>query len=202
MTSPDRSRQTEVADLQRAEARSARRSLEPAVRERAQAAICGRLCSLPELGRGGRLGWYRPTDGEVDLAGAVTTLRAAHWELLLPVVGADRSMAFAPWEPDDELVPNRYGIAEPVHAPGALVPATGLDAIVVPCVAVDPAGHRLGFGAGYYDRALADGDRVVRIGVAFEAQVVAAVQPAPWDVPLNVIVTEERVLSPDGRRPG
>ena len=68
--------------------------------------------------------------------------------------------------------------------------------VVVPCVAVDPSGNRLGFGAGYYDRALAGPSPVIRLGVAFEVQVVDRIEPAPWDVPLDVVVTESRVIRP------
>lgn len=202
MTSPEGRHDADVADVQRDEARAARRSLEPAERARAQTAICRLLCALAELDGGGRLGWYLPTDGEVDLEGAVATLRSGGWELLLPVVGPGRSMTFATWGPDVAVAPNQYGIPEPEHEPGDLVTATVLDAVVVPCVALDRAGHRLGFGAGYYDRALADARRTVRIGVAFEVQVVPHVEPAPWDVPLDVVVTETGVHRLDAHDPG
>ena len=72
----------------------------------------------------------------------------------------------------------------------------------MPCVAVDPDGHRLGFGAGYYDRALAGAAATARIGVAFEVQVVDRLEPAPWDVPLDVVVTEARTIRPDAHDPG
>jgi 5-formyltetrahydrofolate cyclo-ligase len=160
------------------------------------------VVSLQELSRSARVGWYLATDGEVDLGPAVGALRAEGTELWLPVVGPSRSMRFAAWTTTTPLAPNRYGIAEPACSPDELVGAAELDAVVVPCVAVDPDGHRLGFGAGYYDRALAGAAATARIGVAFEVQVVERLQPAPWDVPLDVVVTEARTIRPDAHDPG
>lgn len=188
-------------DELRATARAARRALGRAERRSAQAAIAERLGSLDELRRAVRVGWYLATDGEVDPIGAVDTLRARGAQLWLPVVGAQRSMRFAPWHHDSAMRPNRYGIDEPVLDDTTAVGADELDAVVVPCVAVDESGHRVGFGAGYYDRALA-GTGAVRIGVAFEVQVVAQLTPAPWDVPLDVVVTESRCVRPDADDPG
>jgi len=176
------------------------------------------MASLDELGRPGRIGWYHAADGEVDLADVVPTLRRRGWQLFLPIIGAANSMSFMEWQVGGQLVPNRFGILEPAIDPGAgtegpgtegpdgsgpggsgpeVVGASALDVVVVPCVAVDPAGHRLGFGAGYYDRALAGVRRITRLGVVFEVQVVDRIDPAPWDVPLDVVVTEARVIRPD-----
>jgi 5-formyltetrahydrofolate cyclo-ligase len=186
----------------RRSARHARRSLDDRARAAAEDLICDGLVSLEELSHPGRVGWYLATDGEVDLAAAARQLRSLGTELWLPVVGASRSMTFAAWAPGTALEPNRFGIAEPVHSPHDLVEAGALDAVVVPCVAVDPQGHRVGFGAGYYDRALAGASRTARIGVAFEVQVVDQLQPAPWDVPLDVVVSEARIIRPDANDPG
>jgi 5-formyltetrahydrofolate cyclo-ligase len=188
-------------DELRATVRAARRALGDAERRRAQAAIVDRLLSLDELRRAGRVGWYLATDGEVDPIGAVDALRARGTQLWLPVVGAERSMRFAPWHRDAAMRPNRYGSVAPAGADPRAEGADELDAVVVPCVAVDESGHRVGFGAGYYDRALA-GTGAVRIGVAFELQVVAQLTPAPWDVPLDVVVTEARCVRPDAHDPG
>lgn len=188
-------------DELRATIRAARRALGGAERRNAQAAIVDRLLSLDDLRRPGRVGWYQATDGEVDLSGAVDTLRARGAQLCLPVVGPERSMCFAPWHRDTPMRPNRYGIDEPVLDDTTAVGADELGAVVVPCVAVDERGHRVGFGAGYYDRCLQN-TSAARIGVAFELQVVAQLTPAPWDVPLDVVVTESRCIRPDAHDPG
>lgn len=188
-------------DEVRATVRAARRALDGADRRAAEAAIVDRLLALDDLAHADRVGWYLATDGEVDLSGAVDELRGRGVQLCLPVVGPQRSMRFAPWHHDTEMRPNRYGIDEPAHDEAAVVGADALDAVVVPCVAVDERGHRVGFGAGYYDRAL-QGTSAVRVGVVFELQVQDRLTPAPWDVPLDLVVTEARSLRPDADDPG
>ncbi|MFN7150538.1 MAG: 5-formyltetrahydrofolate cyclo-ligase [Microthrixaceae bacterium] len=188
-------------DLRR-RCREARRRLGPAERTGAEAQLVDRLLALDELSGAATVAWYLPTDGEVDLRGAVDVLRARGATLWLPVIGEARSMQFARWAPDTELVVNRYGIPEPASADGSRPAADTrraeeLDVVVVPCVAVDERGTRVGFGAGYYDRALGAvpiDRRPHSIGVAFEAQVVGTLEPAPWDVPLDVVVTEARTM--------
>ena len=105
-------------------------------------------------------------------------------------------MTFARYDPGLSLARNRFGIAEPARdAP--TVAARFLDAVLLPLVAFDAAGTRLGSGAGYYDRCFAY--RAARrtwhapllVGVAFASQEVAALQRQPWDVPLDAVVTEQ-----------
>lgn len=198
MTGTDRTEANEIRDR----ARTARRDLEPSARRAAEASLTRHLLELDELessaddDRPRRMALYLSTDGEVDLSGAADEVAGRGWQVLLPVIGPARSMSFAPWSPGSPLVANRYGIPEPAHGVGDLVPAQELDVVVLPCVAVDRSGHRLGFGAGYYDRALAEAAATQRIGVAFEVQVVDRIDPAPWDVPLDVVVTEAGVIRP------
>lgn len=187
---------TDAAAL-RVRCRAARRGIDATTRRAAESALVEQLLGLPELSGPGQLGLYLATDGEVDLSGAADDLRRRDWQLLLPVIGPDRSMSFAPWSPESPMVENRFGVAEPAHDDPDLVVADALRVVIVPCVAVDRSGHRLGFGAGYYDRALATATATLRVGVAFEAQVVERIRPEPWDVPLDVVVTEAGVLRPE-----
>ncbi len=187
---------TTTHEAARAAGRTARRAIDdaqhrPRRRRRRVEPARARRAPLPA-----QVGWYLATDAEVDLTPAAEALRERGAQLWLPVVGAQRRWPSHRGDHDTELRPNRYGIAEPVHEAGAVAAATSLDVVVVPCVAVDTAGHRIGFGAGYHDRALADAVGVVRLGVALEVQVVDRIEPAPWDVPLDVVVTEARVLRP------
>jgi len=182
-------------------ARSARQALTGPERTRSEARIVDLLLGLPELRRPGRLALYLPTDGEVDLGALMGPLDRRGWELHLPVVGAERSLTFRPYRPGGALVPGRYGILEPVghqdQDQDRMI--SDLDVVVVPCVALDRAGHRLGFGAGYYDRALAgrSTDRpCVAVAVAFDCQVAATVPQEPWDVPMDVVVTDAGVIRP------
>ena len=201
----------EIAAL-RALVRERRRALSGVARRAAEDAIASHLLGLEQLSGGldqaGRdaveVGWYLATDGEVDLAGAVDELRDRGHRLWLPVVGPDTTMSFRRWEPHTTLTPNRFGIPEPV-APAAdptiELPAeraaeraaSELDVVIVPSVALDRAGNRVGFGAGYYDRALA-GAATTTIGVGFAIQLVEVLTPQPWDVTLDLVVTDDGVV--------
>jgi 5-formyltetrahydrofolate cyclo-ligase len=186
-------------DAVRQAARSARRALTRPERAVSQARIADRLLGLPELQRPGRLALYLPTDGEVDLRALMAPLVRRGWELHLPVVGAERSMGFRAYRPDGTLVPNRYGIPEPVEAGDPDRTIADLDVVVVPCVAVDRSGRRLGFGAGYYDRALGRRGRdrtCVAVAVAFGCQLAAEVPERPWDVRMDLVVTESELIRP------
>ena len=96
----------------------------------------------------------------------------------------------------------RYGIPEPrtdvAHVARA---AAELDVVLVPSVALDTAGNRMGMGAGFYDRALervrASAAPPLLVGIAHDTALVDALEPAPWDVPVDVVVTDRRVLRPD-----
>ncbi|MFZ4519639.1 MAG: 5-formyltetrahydrofolate cyclo-ligase [Microthrixaceae bacterium] len=153
--------------------------------ERLQHHLLGLLADLPV----GTVALSVATDGEPDLSAIVGTLRERGWRLVLPVVQAQGQMSFALWEPGSALAPDRYGIPTPV---GATPVATDeLDVVVVPCVAVDLEGNRLGFGAGYYDRALS-GLRpdALTVAAVFSCQVAEAVPVDDWDVRLDAVVTD------------
>jgi 5-formyltetrahydrofolate cyclo-ligase len=106
-------------------------------------------------------------------------------------------MTFSFWDHDTTLQPNRFGIDEPVDAEPVRV--DDLDVVVVPAVAVDRLGNRLGFGAGYYDRTLA-GRRPGTLVVAavFSVQVLDEITPRSWDVPVDVVVTDAEVIRTAG----
>ena len=188
--------------------------MDPTDRAKRSAQVVELLHQLPELSRPagqdgtGNLATYRALHEELDLGEAVHEWRRRNWTLHLPRIAADgpspgaRTMDFVVWDPHDPdagLLPNRFGIDEPEGAP---VPVTELDVVLVPCVAVDPTGTRVGFGAGYYDRALAPGVATTRrptlIGVAFATQQLASIARETWDVPLDVVVTDASVIRPSG----
>lgn len=146
---------------------------------------------------------YLAADGEIDPWPLMCTLWSAGKTLYLPVLapfGAGR-LWFARYEPADRLVPNRFGIAEPSRR--HLIKPWALDLILAPLVAFDAAGHRIGMGGGYYDRSLAflrgrqHWHRPRLLGIAYEFQRQASISPAPWDITLDGIVTEQRVYLAD-----
>jgi 5-formyltetrahydrofolate cyclo-ligase len=178
----------------------ARRALTPRQRHDFSERIVQRLLGLDELAEGARLALYLALEEEVALDRAVAPLRARRWHLHLPRLLGGRvdtpttdavAMEIVEWVPGAELRANRFGIGEVVDGPA--VAPDEMEAFVVPCVAVDAQGNRVGFGAGYYDRMLASAPGVPRIGVAFEVQVVPRLAAHAWDVPMDVLVTERAV---------
>lgn len=173
----------------RREMRMRRRSLSGARRQLATRAIVRRLCTLPAYRSARALALYWPADGEPDILALASQARARGKRVYLPVVGHGGCMDFAPWPDAAKLRRNRYGIPEPlgVHR----LKASRLDLIIVPLVAFDAAGHRLGMGGGYYDRALRGGRRrPFLVGAAFSLQQAPRVPHQPWDVPLHAVITE------------
>jgi 5-formyltetrahydrofolate cyclo-ligase len=110
--------------------------------------------------------------------------------LALPAVMArGKSLAFRAWSPDDRLMLGPLGILEPSPAAAELIP----DIMLIPLAAFDRAGHRIGYGAGYYDRtleALRRQKTLVAIGLAFTVQEIPQVPALPHDVRLDYVLTE------------
>lgn len=171
--------------------------------------IARRLSGLTEFDGPGHVAGYWPVPGEVDLRGFWHQLHDAGVTVCLPRIDptGSRSMEFRRWHPDCTMTDNRYGIPEPDGEPVSL---ECLDVVVLPCVALDDLGSRVGMGQGFYDRTLAGlaglapgrgpGHRpTTLIGVAFEVQRLRApdvIVREDWDVPLDVVVTESAVLRP------
>lgn len=101
-------------------------------------------------------------------------------------------------DPDVELSPGYLGILEPVSqlAVKARVDATTIEVVVLPGVVFDRAGHRLGYGGGYYDRFLAnEAPQAFRVGLAYSLQVIESIPAEPHDVPLDLLITERETLA-------
>ncbi len=114
--------------------------------------------------------------------------------LCLPymVTGQKGKMDFYSFKKGDELVENRFHILEPKNQPENLVLEDKIDVIIVPLVAFDNKGNRMGMGGGYYDRML----KKVRkdclvIGVAYEFQLVDELLVEEWDMPMDIVITEK-----------
>lgn len=137
---------------------------------------------------------YMPIGSELDCRPLLNRLVAADVPLCLPVVTApDAPLIFRRWLPDDPLVPGSFGISEP----GAAAPEVTPQVLLVPMLAFDRQGHRLGYGGGYYDRTLKvlraagnGGGATVAIGVAFAGQLRDKVPVSEGDEPLDWILTE------------
>jgi len=99
-------------------------------------------------------------------------------------------------DPEHDLVPGYYNIPEPDPARCKRVESSEIDAAVIPGSVFDIQGGRLGYGGGYYDRFLVnDAPQAKRIGLAFELQVVDKVPVEPHDQPLDILITEKRIVN-------
>ncbi len=139
------------------------------------------------------LAFCAPVRGEFDARPLAGELLARGWRAAMPVVvEADAPMIFRAWTPDCAMAEDRYGIPIPREGP-QLDP----NIVLLPLLAFDPAGYRLGYGGGYFDRTLAA--RVPRpqaIGVGFELGRVPDIRPQPHDIRLDAVVTEAGVFRP------
>jgi len=134
---------------------------------------------------------------EVDLRPLDASLRARNVRVAYPTIDADTNvMTFRFVDDLAQLEERGFGFSEPAaDAPEA----TALDVIVVPAIAVDPTGHRIGYGAGYYDRTLPRfAPPAVSIAVAFDWQLVAEVPAMPDDVRCQSVVTDTRTIASTG----
>ncbi len=139
---------------------------------------------------------YWPMGEELDPRPLMTALAAHGHRLALPATrGAGRPLAFRAWQPGDRLLPAGFGTQEPAAEAAELSPQL----LLVPLLAFDAAGYRLGYGGGFYDRSLAllrrAGD-ILAVGLAFSAQQVAAVPREATDQRLDLVVTERGLLRP------
>jgi 5-formyltetrahydrofolate cyclo-ligase len=163
--------------------------------ERAAAAQALALRGLPiEISRSTVVAGYSPIRSEIDPIPLMQKLAARGARLALPVITArGQSLRFRVWSPGDRLMRGPLGILEPSPAAAEIVP----DIVLVPLAAFDRSGHRIGYGAGHYDRTLAQLHKskgFAAIGLAFAAQEVEAVPALQHDVALDYVLTETRVL--------
>jgi 5-formyltetrahydrofolate cyclo-ligase len=178
--------------------RAARRQVDSASRREAAEAAAGSLARLGLPRPRSRVAFYLPIDGEIDPGPAVRRALARGCEVYVPVITRFRThhMRFVRWTPALATRRNRWGIREPE---GAGIDGRWLDLAVVPCVAFDATGMRLGLGAGFYDRHFAwlPGRSAWRrprlVGLAYDFQRVEPLPRAQWDVALWGIVTDRGV---------
>jgi len=163
-------------------------------------AMQAQLASHPAYLRAQHIGCYLADNSEMDLSHVIEHAVAQHKQVYLPVLHPvqHNQLWFFPYQPGDALAPNRYGILEPDITASRRRPAWALDLVLLPLVAFDSAGNRLGMGAGYYDRSFAfmrdkaGGPKPRLIGAGYECQKVDTLRPEHWDVPLQGAVTEQR----------
>ncbi|HEX6144613.1 MAG TPA: 5-formyltetrahydrofolate cyclo-ligase [Geminicoccaceae bacterium] len=170
-----------------------RAALDEAGRARAAATVADVLARTVELPPGATVAGFWPLAGEIDPRPALDRFAGLGFTLALPrMQGKARPLAFHRYAPGDRLVEGPFEVMQPTPDSPLVAP----DLVLVPLLAFDRRGHRVGFGAGFYDRTLAalrrERPRGLRaIGIAFACQEVERVPEAPYDEPLDGVVTEE-----------
>lgn len=188
----------------RKQMRALRRGLSAEQQQHAAHSLAKHLIRLPLFVRSRHLALYLPNDGEIDPG----PIASAAWRMgkhcYLPVLHppSGQKLIFAPYEPDTLLRPNRFGIPEPdIHQVEKVAPEQ-LDLVLLPLVAFDRKGNRLGMGGGFYDRTFAFKQRHQAwrhkphlIGLAHSCQEADEVARESWDLPLNAIATDQGIIT-------
>lgn len=151
-------------------------------------------------GQTGCVAGYWPIRGEPDPRPLMGRLAALGWQCALPVVvRREAPLIFRKWQPGDDLDPGAYDIPEPLPGQPALEP----DIVLVPLLAFDRSGHRLGYGAGHYDRTLAQlrgrdgsGGGTCAVGLAYAGCECDALPVGEHDEAMDMVVTERGIVRP------
>ena len=176
----------------RREIAAQKRALSPAQIEAASADLTAQLLAHPLFRAARSLYAYLSYNQEVRTLPLIRQAQALGKRVAVPKVYGETDMRFLWLDDPARIAPGAYGIPEPVDdGPEADDPAA---LVLMPGLAFDPQGHRLGYGGGYYDRFLEKGFTCPRVGLCFEFQLVESLPLAPWDQRVNYICTEERML--------
>jgi 5-formyltetrahydrofolate cyclo-ligase len=180
--------------------RDRRRGLTDQQREAGAFGLLNQLLALDDFHQSEMIAMYLVNDGEID------PLKVIHWcwknnkQTFVPVViqQGSNSLLFAEIKKETKLKENRYGIPEPDVDVNELVQAAALDLVLMPLVAFDDFGNRVGMGGGFYDTTFEFiKDEEVRkpllIGIAHEVQKVEKIEVESWDIPLTRIVTGSKI---------
>jgi 5-formyltetrahydrofolate cyclo-ligase len=181
-----------------------RKALPVEERARRSQQATARLLGLPELVRATVVAGFSALPAEIDPAPALAAFRRRGVEVALPrmTAGTPR-LRFHRTADLDQLRPGPFGVLEPPDSCPE-VPPDGIDLFLIPGLAFDAGGRRLGFGGGYYDElapAVRAGGRGILIGLGFDFQVVEHCPAGEGDALLDAVVTDGRVLRAAEQRP-
>lgn len=188
---------TNNKQLLRASIREQRRALSRLAQQQAAKALAEQLQNCQEIRQAKTIGMYVASDGEIDLAPIMHWCWERQIDTVAPIVESRaKLLKFAYLERDSTLVKNRLGILEPELDDRKPLEVGMLDVLLMPLVAFDDNGNRLGMGGGFYDATLranqqAAGRQPLRVGAAHELQRTGQIDSDPWDVPLDMLATEQ-----------
>ena len=175
----------------RARLKELRITISPETRKNYAANIARRLLALEEITSAGTIFIYISTASEVDTHGLIRHFLDQGKTLAVPkIINSSTMIAtrFTRWE---DLFPGQLGILTPK---GDLPYEGNIDIAITPGLGFTPKGHRIGYGRGYYDKWFARNKSIKKIALAYEAQVVNEIPAGKKDIPVDIIVTEQRVI--------
>jgi 5-formyltetrahydrofolate cyclo-ligase len=179
-----------------------RSALSPELAVLAEQAAASHLAGIPELQGTAVVGLYAAIGDELRTTTLATALRARGHTLAYPrITPGQRTLAFHRIDASSELVPGPLGIPQPpAHTEAFAI--TRLDVLVIPGLAFDHQGGRLGWGQGYYDVTLSGDQRPLCIGYAYACQVVDEVPCDDGDVHMDMLITDAGVVRASARARG
>ncbi len=152
-----------------------------------------RLICIPAYRFARCIACYIAIKNEVDTKTVIQNALREGKQVGAPVTRADGVMDFQAIAGPSDLRPVHHGLREPVPNPKMILPPHTFDLVLVPGIAFDRRGHRIGSGGGYYDRFLAR-TKAVRIGLSYAFQIIDRVPAEPRDVKMDLIVTESEII--------
>lgn len=204
MSNPSNSQQTSTEERQRLRKsmRRLRNSLSPQQQAYAANKLCLQLSKNHAIRSAQTIATYLPNDGEISTLPFIQWAQSMGKTILLPVLHPIKKgqLWFVEYQPDCKLKTNRYGIVEPDPRFNQIKPVWAIDTVLLPLVAFDRFGGRLGMGGGYYDRTFANRQKVQPfhkprlIGLAHQLQEVEQLSIASWDIPLSAIATDDKII--------
>jgi 5-formyltetrahydrofolate cyclo-ligase len=181
--------------LARKQAAARRSETHAAVGETAPLALVSRLFPFEATRTRNRISGFFPYKTEIDVRPLLGKLAGEGWTTCLPVViAANQALVFRRWLPGEPTEPGAWDIPRPLESAPQVEP----DLLLVPMMAFDRQGIRLGYGGGFYDRtlqALRRGKKVTAIGVAYSSQIADVVPHGPDDQRMDYIMTEKELFA-------
>ena len=172
----------------RADLLARRRAMTEADRSAAGRQLRDAVLEMPELQMAGTVAAYVSVGAEPDTRGLIFALWKRGSYVLLPVLQADGDLDWASYEGPDSLGAGSRGLLEPTQPRRGVTAITSADLVIVPAVAVDRAGRRLGRGGGSYDRALARvGSGIQTVALLYAGELVSQVPAGPHDQPVRTV---------------
>jgi 5-formyltetrahydrofolate cyclo-ligase len=174
----------------RAELLASRRTLTAGQRKVAGRALRDAVLGLPEIQMAGTVAAYYSVGTEPDTRGLIFALWKRGTYVLLPQLRPDGDLDWASYEGPDSVAPGPRGLQEPTETPRGVTAVTSADLIIVPALAADPGGARLGRGGGSYDRALTRvGPAILTVALLHDGELLDRIPSGPHDIAVRAAAT-------------